>query len=140
MTDAYSDKEGDDDDDEEGKEKDDQDGDYETDSERELFQDSSDGGIGDFLEAMIGYRQAVKAASEGRQFLRTQEGRMALGPGGVVAGDVICVVLGCSTPLVLRPDPVREGEYQLVGASYVHGVMYGEGVRELSQPSTILIS
>lgn len=89
---------------------------------------------------MTGYRLAVKAASEGRRFLRTRNGRMALGPSGVAAGDVICVVLQRSTPLVLRQDTAREEGYQLVGACYVHGVMYGEGVRELSRPSTILIS
>ncbi|KAK1749392.1 HET-domain-containing protein [Echria macrotheca] len=137
MTDAYSDKE---DGDEDEEEEDDQDEHYETGSEEELFQDSSDGGFGDFLDSMTGYGQAVKAASEGRRFLRTREGRMGLGPGGVAAGDVICVVFGCSTPLVLRPDPMKEGFYQLVGACYVQGVMYGEGVKGLLEPSTILIS
>jgi hypothetical protein len=142
MADAYSDKESDDEGDK-GKEEgydEDGDSDYETGSEEELYSDGGFG-FGDFLEGMTGYKQAVKAASEGRRLLRTREGRMALGPGGVSAGDVICVVLGCSTPLVLRQDPAREGEYyQLVGACYVHGVMYGEAVWELSEPGTIFIS
>ncbi|KAK4223753.1 HET-domain-containing protein [Podospora fimiseda] len=139
MIDAYSDKE-------DEQEDEDEDEDYGDDedcgspsSEQLLYDDDDDFGFGGFVEGMTGFKHASKAASEGRKFLQTREGRMALGPGGAVVGDVICVVLHCSMPLVLRQDPGREGVYQLVGACYVHGVMYGEAGRELSDPVDILV-
>ena len=38
----------------------------------------------------------------------------------MVAGDVICVFLGCCAPIVLQP--IAPGEYLVVGESYVHGL------------------
>ena len=51
-----------------------------------------------------------------------------IGPSGAQVGDFLCVLLGCSVPVVLSPvhriDP-RYG-YRLVGEAYLHGMMDGE--------------
>lgn len=39
-------------------------------------------------------------------------------------GDIICVLLGCSFPVVVRRLP--SGKYWLVGEAYIHGIMKGE--------------
>lgn len=41
-------------------------------------------------------------------------------------GDKICLLLGCSTPVVLRAR--HEGGYQVVGDTYIHGIMNGEAL------------
>ena len=56
--------------------------------------------------------------------------RLGIAPSGAQEGDILCVLLGCSVPVVLRPldksDP-RCG-YKLVGEAYIHGVMDGEAL------------
>jgi len=58
-------------------------------------------------------------------------------------GDHICVILGCEVPLLLRPSASHNGQYQLVGGYYVHGLMYGEGllgpIPSLWERSSILV-
>jgi hypothetical protein len=63
----------------------------------------------------------------------TQMNRIGLGPRTVKEGDLICVLLGCSVPVILRPatDPTLAGCYHFIGDAYVHGVMDGEVVTRL---------
>ena len=42
------------------------------------------------------------------------------------AGDLICIILGCPIPLILSK---LGSYYQLVGACFVKGIMYGEATR-----------
>jgi len=58
-----------------------------------------------------------------RRLIGTGEGRIGLGPAGALAGDAVAVLLGCSTPMVLRKW--NDG-WHVVGESYIHGVMDGE--------------
>ncbi|CAD6592218.1 MAG: hypothetical protein ASARMPRED_006120 [Alectoria sarmentosa] len=45
-------------------------------------------------------------------------------------GDVVCVLLGCSFPMLLRP---HEQFYRVVGPCYVHGIMEGEAIDWLNK-------
>ena len=65
----------------------------------------------------------------GRCFCITEDGRMGMGSGAMTPGDVIVVPLGCSTPVILRPEGGR-GEYRFVGDVYLDGYMYGKAVEE----------
>ncbi|GAB1315425.1 hypothetical protein MFIFM68171_05635 [Madurella fahalii] len=65
----------------------------------------------------------------GRCFCITEDGRMGMGSGSMTPGDVIVVPLGCSTPVILRPEGGR-GEYRFVGDVYLDGYMYGKAVEE----------
>lgn len=40
--------------------------------------------------------------------------------------DCVCILLGCSTPILLRPE--SSGRFKVVGECYVHGVMNSEGL------------
>jgi hypothetical protein len=43
-----------------------------------------------------------------------------------VAGDLVCVLLGCNSPLLLRKN--KQNEFHVVGTVYMHGLMYGEAL------------
>ncbi|KAM0254725.1 hypothetical protein ACHAQJ_006507 [Trichoderma viride] len=50
-----------------------------------------------------------------------------LAPRETKEGDLVCILFGCTVPVVLRP--MKDPEfYQLVGEAYVHGVMDGEAM------------
>ena len=66
----------------------------------------------------------AKIMCKERSFIETREGYIGLAPEVVQPGDQVCVFLGCDNPLLLRPAP--NSRYQLVGACYIHGLMYGE--------------
>jgi hypothetical protein len=59
---------------------------------------------------------------------------MGLIPQFAKVGDMVCVLYGCSVPVVLRKHPCDlSGHYwQLIGEAYVHGFMDGEGICSLS--------
>ena len=54
--------------------------------------------------------------------------RFGIAPTNAKVGDIICVLLGCSVPVVLsRIDASNpHSGYELVGEAYLHGVMDGE--------------
>lgn len=57
----------------------------------------------------------------------TRKGYIGLGPGLVQKGDSIVVLLGGSTPYAIRPNGTSK--YELLGESYVHGIMFGEALQ-----------
>ncbi|KAF2806092.1 uncharacterized protein BDZ99DRAFT_395393 [Mytilinidion resinicola] len=75
-----------------------------------------------FLQEHFGARMM------GRCFCLTENGRMGMGSGFMAAGDVVVVPLGCSTPILIRPEGPR-GRYRFVGDVYIHGYMYGEAMK-----------
>lgn len=58
-----------------------------------------------------------------RHFIITQKGYIGLSQCSVLKGDKICVLFGCSVPIVLRKINNR---HYFVGDCYVHGWMNGE--------------
>jgi hypothetical protein len=66
---------------------------------------------------------------KGRRFLITDDGMLCLGSGCASGGDLICVLLGCSTPVILREC---EGYYAYVGDVYADGYMHGTAIEELN--------
>ena len=97
----------------------------------------------------LGTLESIQDACKGRVFFvmehseipeqdgQTRTGRyMGLAPQGSEVGDLVCVILGCPVPLLLRA--VEEGKndsgagtvdsqrYRLLGECYVHGFMNGE--------------
>ncbi|KAK0725927.1 heterokaryon incompatibility protein-domain-containing protein [Lasiosphaeris hirsuta] len=53
-----------------------------------------------------------------------------LGPAGGEVGGIVCIFFGCSVPVVLRAAKTQRVEFlcQVVGESYVHGMMDGEAM------------
>ena len=61
-----------------------------------------------------------------KRLLITQDGFIGMAPHETRKGDVVCLLLGCRVPVVLRER--TEGGYELVGEAYVHGIMKGEAM------------
>lgn len=76
------------------------------------------------------YYRAMINACYHRSFFATRDGRIGLGPKTIEQGDVVAVLFGATFPVILRPVNNHNGEHELVGVAYVHGMMAGEAVRE----------
>jgi hypothetical protein len=60
---------------------------------------------------------------------RTRDGYIGKSGPDVQAGDKVCVLAGCRTPLVLRPF---EDHFVIVEPCFVHGLMYGQVTQGLT--------
>ncbi|TVY73385.1 Heterokaryon incompatibility protein 6 OR allele [Lachnellula suecica] len=66
----------------------------------------------------------------GRRFFLSDSNLMGMCPNSAEPGDIICILLGCWVPVVLRP----EGDHYIyLGEAYVHEYMYGKGMDELEE-------
>jgi hypothetical protein len=84
---------------------------------------------------VIEYLELAQAVVWGRRLIKMKNGTIGLGPGAAERGDLICILFGCSVPVVLRKIEGREGReyFQLVGECYVLGLMSGEALESLSE-------
>jgi hypothetical protein len=82
-------------------------------------------GARSFTEPFV---SAVVRASHNRRFGITSKGYMVLAPAGAMKSDLVCVLFGGQTPFILREE---HGRLHLVGACYVHGIMFGEAMEDL---------
>ena len=72
---------------------------------------------------------AMTLACKGRRFFTTTKGFMGLAPDIAQVGDKVCLISGCCTPFIIRADGPN---FCLVGESYVHGVMDGELMSDIT--------
>ncbi|EPE27006.1 hypothetical protein GLAREA_02920 [Glarea lozoyensis ATCC 20868] len=76
------------------------------------------------------FLQRVEAVVLNRRLTRTkQHAFLSLVPRKTQPGDLVCIINGCSVPVVLSKRTKygdNQGYYSLVGESYVHGMMEGE--------------
>ncbi|KAL8691862.1 MAG: hypothetical protein Q9218_003006 [Villophora microphyllina] len=70
------------------------------------------------------YLDYVELFCNGRSLVSTTEGHLGLAPKTVREGDLLCVLLGCKNPLVLRP--ATNHQYMVLGECYVHALQHGE--------------
>ncbi|TVY60686.1 hypothetical protein LSUE1_G008293, partial [Lachnellula suecica] len=77
---------------------------------------------------VVDFLQRVQSVIWNRKFLVSkQNGWIGLAPMATKTHDIICILYGCSVPVVLRPQKREDGGefFELVGECYVHGVMDG---------------
>ncbi|KAF4634089.1 hypothetical protein G7Y89_g4018 [Cudoniella acicularis] len=73
------------------------------------------------------YRLHLNGAYHRRMFFTKHKCYLGLGPCTMQENDILCVLFGGSTPLILRP----EGDYfRFVGECYVYDLMNGEAVTD----------
>lgn len=72
-----------------------------------------------------------------RRLFTTRGGFMGTGPRSLKAGDEVWVLHRGGLPFVLRP--LINGNYQLIGESFVYGVMHGEAVEMGLKSQNIII-
>ena len=88
------------------------------DSKDELF---SHYGMRSFLDELYQYWV-------GRSFIATGDGNIGLAPRATKAGDRVCILPGCGTPLVVRLSGSDSTQYQVVGPCYIDCTMTGEAL------------
>ncbi|KAF9761037.1 hypothetical protein IL306_003978 [Fusarium sp. DS 682] len=69
-------------------------------------------------------QQDVFVNESGRTLFKTQKGMLGLGHRVVQPGDVVTLIVGVHSPIVLRLR--EEGGYNFAGDAYVDGIMQGE--------------
>jgi hypothetical protein len=87
------------------------------------------------------YLRRVQSVVWMRVLIRTTIGpsdnNLGLAPHSVREGDLICIVYGCSVPVVLRKVFVNGQNdkycHKLIGECYIHGMMDGEAFRILQE-------
>jgi Heterokaryon incompatibility protein (HET) len=100
--------------------------------------DDEEVGVEDVEE---GEKERLSAALEAglmmnqRRLFFSRDGFVGLGPWNTTKGDIICVLLGCRSPVVLR----KENEhYVLIGEAYIEGFMNGEAMDALRDGEFVL--
>ena len=89
---------------------------------------------------VVEFLKRVQGIVWNRLFIRSQERKLfGLGPKGTQVGDLICILYGCSVPVILRPqrDPLGDKieHYEIIGESYIYGMMDGEAFSK-AKPET----
>jgi hypothetical protein len=70
------------------------------------------------------YIHVMKLESARRRIFLSTGGYYGLGQETLRAGDVICIFPGGDSPFLIRA--AGAGYYELIGETYVHGIMFGE--------------
>jgi hypothetical protein len=84
----------------------------------------------DFLQRNSGLEE-INTAEPGTTLVLTQEHNVVRPFYDMTQpGDLICVILGCPIPMMLRPV---EEHFELVGPVYVPGIMHGEAMTALQE-------
>jgi hypothetical protein len=78
----------------------------------------------------VQFLRRVQASTWNRRFITKDTKKLGLAPAEAKVGDWICMLWGCSVPVVLRQLTTRNGKesgyFKLIGDCYVHGIMNGE--------------
>ncbi|KAF8860222.1 hypothetical protein BDZ45DRAFT_649083 [Acephala macrosclerotiorum] len=85
---------------------------------------------------VVDFLRRVQSVIWNRKFLVCSSGDwVGLAPMAAFPGDVICILYGCSVPVLLRPQFTSSSisgatpdYWSVVGECYVHGIMDGEAV------------
>lgn len=104
----------------------------------ELLSQSSDQSTTDFLEVV---RATVWNRRTFRIVLATGAFVTGLVPSNAAAGDTLCILRGCSVPVVIRkvPDSGGNWDWSLVGDCYAYGFMNGEVLNASIAQSTFTL-
>jgi hypothetical protein len=70
-----------------------------------------------------------------RSFMLTSHGYVGAGPADAQMGDIVCILLGCGYPILLRRVQTKSSSslWNIIGSALVPGLMHGEAIygREL---------
>lgn len=99
--------------------------------------------LGSKQDMREGYRNErffakVQTHCYGRSLFITEDGHIGLAPEATQHGDLVTVLLGCDSAMILRPVPTTtvaepppppsKQRYNVVGESYCHGIMNNEAI------------
>jgi hypothetical protein len=79
----------------------------------------------DRVQAVVWQRRFFRTSGTGR---RGRKPLFGLAPQSAKEGDVICILLGCTVPVVLRQQGANRNTWKLVGECFVFSMMDGEAI------------
>jgi hypothetical protein len=81
------------------------------------------------------YLKRVQAVVENRRFLESKRnGLIGICPKYAQLGDKVCILFGCSVPVILREKRDETGIYfEFIGEAFVYGKMDGEAITALGK-------
>ncbi|KAI2465272.1 heterokaryon incompatibility protein-domain-containing protein [Annulohypoxylon bovei var. microspora] len=84
------------------------------------------------------YRGAVNTTISGRALYTTKAGRFGFSYPSIRPGDEVWVIDGSRVPFILRPEP-GVSDRRLIGETYLHGIMHGEGIAEGTESANVVL-
>ncbi|TVY75811.1 Heterokaryon incompatibility protein 6 OR allele [Lachnellula suecica] len=76
---------------------------------------------------LVEFLRRVQAATWNRRFMITVGGKFGLAPAEAQLKDKLCLLWGCTVPVILRPLQKKNClHWEFIGACYIHGIMNGE--------------
>jgi hypothetical protein len=75
---------------------------------------------------------ALNIMSRRRRFFATKSGRIGFGPSNLQIRDELVAIAFCPTPYLIRGKSLTEN-WEFVGETYVHGLMYGETMERVKE-------
>jgi hypothetical protein len=75
-------------------------------------------------EYSVSYFTILRGTATLRRGFVPSLGYLGLGPADTREGDIIAILFGADVPFILRKLP--NGQYQVIGEAYAHGIMDGE--------------
>jgi hypothetical protein len=79
------------------------------------------------IKALERLCSSLEAGTRHRRFIVCEENRIGAAPEETQKGDMVCVLMGCSVPVILRKT-AKLDEYEFVGECYLHDFMDGEAL------------
>lgn len=82
------------------------------------------------------YLTRVRNITWNRKFFTSEGDLLGLCPAATTQGDLVCILYGCSVPVILRRHE-DGGYFELIGEAYVHGKMDGEAMAYIGDGSIV---
>ena len=91
-------------------------------------------------EDMVAFLQRAQDIIWNRKFFllkRAEKPRFGLGPTKAQKGDMVCILFGCSVPVVLRKIETSDAPaFQLIGEAFIYNMMEGQELNENAVPES----
>ena len=91
-------------------------------------------------EDMVAFLQRAQDIIWNRKFFllkRAKKPRFGLGPTKAQKGDMVCILFGCSVPVVLRKIETSDvPAFQLIGEAFIYNMMEGQALNEDGDPES----
>ncbi|KAF2624288.1 hypothetical protein BU25DRAFT_413549 [Macroventuria anomochaeta] len=81
-------------------------------------------------ENLLPFLEGLRTCTWNRRLVEISTGNWGLAPLSTRRRDIVCILMGCSLPVVLRP---KGDLFTIVGAAYMHGMSDGEAMEGLRE-------
>ncbi|PVH73904.1 hypothetical protein DL98DRAFT_430462 [Cadophora sp. DSE1049] len=71
----------------------------------------------------------MSATMDSRRTMTGKKDYIITGPDATLPGDLVCVLLGCDVPMILRQE---DDHFILIGECYIEGMMHGDMIDALN--------